>query len=395
VFQTERWDPSSGAEMAWNFPVTAGTPAEVRLYFADFNGPTQANGARVFDVSIDGQLVLPSYDIYVDVGANTGVMKAFAIVADADGVDIDFQRIVENTEIRAIEIVELVDAVTASAGDVDLLTVITNPATNSEDAALTDVEHTLVGPGLPGTPSSVAGDCNSAIPGNLAPGAAAECRFTVNIPGAPSDVFTDTIDVTGAFTGGQIADVTSAPVTVTITVPPPITTRINAGGGLVTATDAGPDWAADNSPNHPTLITPSGSSLGTFPIDNGYDTSVAAYGQIAALYTAERWDGTNGVSPDDMTYAIPVSQAGAAATVNLFMMNGWPGSSAIGQRLFDVYIEGVLVLDEFDLVLEYGHSTGGMETFAVTDDGDGVITIVFEHGTGPQNPLVNAIEIIG
>ncbi|MGB9344921.1 MAG: malectin domain-containing carbohydrate-binding protein, partial [Ilumatobacteraceae bacterium] len=395
VFQTERWDPPTGAEMAWDFPVSEGTPVEVRLYFADFNVPTQTTGARVFDVSIDGRLVLPSYDIFDAVGANTGAMEAFAVIADADGVDIDFQRIVENTEIRAIEIVSLVGAATSTAGDVDVITVVTNPADNSEDAVVTDVVSTVTGPGLDGTPASVAPTCSLAVPVELAPGGSLECRYAVDVPGVPGEEYSSAAGVTASFAGGQLADATSASVVVTVAAPAIVTTRINAGGALVAASDGGPDWAADNSPNHPTLTVPSGSSVGSFPITNGYDASVPGYAQIDGLYTAERWDGTNGAAPDDMTFAIPVSQAGAAATVNLFMMSGWDGASAIGQREFDVYVEGILVLDEFDIVDAYGHQVGGMETFPVTDDGDGVITVVFEHGVGPQNPVVNALEVIG
>ena len=68
-------------------------------------------------------------------------------------------------------------------------------------------------------------------------------------------------------------------------------------------------------------------------------------------------------------------------------------SGVVGGRLFDVYVEGVLVLDEIDLFVTFGQATGGMFAFDVVDDGDGVITVVLEHGTGPQNPLVNAIEV--
>ena len=110
-----------------------------------------------------------------------------------------------------------------------------------------------------------------------------------------------------------------------------------------------------------------------------------------AVFTTERYDGTNGTAPNDMTYAIPVAP-GSTVTVNLFMANGWVGTDLPGERKFDVYLEGVLELDEFDLTATYGHLVGGMETFTITDDGDGMITIVFEHGTGPQNPLINAIE---
>lgn len=160
----------------------------------------------------------------------------------------------------------------------------------------------------------------------------------------------------------------------------------------MTATDAGPDWEADDSatPGHAFLAIASGSSLGGFAVPNR-TTGVPAY-VPQDLYQSERWDGTNGAAPDDLTWEISVA-VGGSVTVNLFMANGWTGSDQPGEREFDVLVEGALVLDEFDLSGTYGHATGGIESFGVTDDGDGVVTVVFEHGTGPQNPLVNAIEV--
>lgn len=102
LFQTERWDSSSGAEMAWAFAVNPGT-YEVRLYFADIYSGTQAVGARVFDVSIEGSLVLDNYDIYAEVGGYTGVVKSFVVTSDAS-LDIAFGHVVENPAIKAIEI---------------------------------------------------------------------------------------------------------------------------------------------------------------------------------------------------------------------------------------------------------------------------------------------------
>ena len=103
------------------------------------------------------------------------------------------------------------------------------------------------------------------------------------------------------------------------------------------------------------------------------------------MYVTERF------SPSGFTWEIPVT-AGQPVDLRLFMMNGWPGTSAPGSRSFDVTIEGVLELDEFDLSATYGHQVGGMEQFTVTDDGDGVITIAYSAGA-VQSPLVNAIEV--
>jgi hypothetical protein len=101
LFQSERSDLSALPNMAWDFPVTAGQ-YEVRLYFAEiwFTAP----GKRVFDVSVEGSLVLNDYDVVADVGANTGVMKSFIVTADSN-LDIDFGAVVSNPAITGIEII--------------------------------------------------------------------------------------------------------------------------------------------------------------------------------------------------------------------------------------------------------------------------------------------------
>ena len=102
LFQTERWDPPTAPEMQWNFPVAPGTH-EVRLYFADIYAGTQSVGARVFDVSVEGTIVLNDYDIFAEVGGYKGVVKTFTVAADSN-LDIDFGHVVENPKINAIEI---------------------------------------------------------------------------------------------------------------------------------------------------------------------------------------------------------------------------------------------------------------------------------------------------
>jgi hypothetical protein len=105
LFQTERWDDSAGSEMQWDFAVAPGS-YEVRLYFAETYSGAQKIGGRVFDVMIDGQLVLDNYDIFADVGKNKAVMKSFTITSDGN-IDIDFLRGVQNPSIKGIEIVRV------------------------------------------------------------------------------------------------------------------------------------------------------------------------------------------------------------------------------------------------------------------------------------------------
>jgi PKD repeat protein len=109
IYATERWDPGSkndGQEMHWSFPVTAGLPIEVRLYFANnYSGTSQA-GQRVFDVALDGTTVLNHYDIVADAGNLTGTMKKFDITSPASGqVTVDFTHETENPLINGIEVV--------------------------------------------------------------------------------------------------------------------------------------------------------------------------------------------------------------------------------------------------------------------------------------------------
>lgn len=103
LFSSERWDSGSGEEMQWDFDLIPGL-YEVRLYFAETYGPTQGVGKRVFDVYVEGDLVLDNYDIFADAGGNTGVMKSFVVSSDSN-LDIDFDHVTQNPQVRAIEIV--------------------------------------------------------------------------------------------------------------------------------------------------------------------------------------------------------------------------------------------------------------------------------------------------
>ncbi len=100
IFATERWSPHS-----YDLPVTAGKKLTVRLYFANQCGCTAAVGKRVFDVSIDGRLVLDDFDIVAAVGDKRGTMREFTITSD-DIVDIDLTNNVENALINGIEIID-------------------------------------------------------------------------------------------------------------------------------------------------------------------------------------------------------------------------------------------------------------------------------------------------
>ncbi len=197
LFQTERYDQLSGQEMQWNFDVTPGA-YEVRLYFAETYGPTMGVGNRVFDVSIEGNLVLDNYDIFADVGGGVAVMKSFLVQSDGT-LDIDFDRIVENPQVRAIEIL------TAGSSPNQLLSSETSLAWESvaTDESVTQT-LTLTNQGGAGDPTITIDTANLAITGS---GAAAYAVTTTGVLSiAPGDSASIEIEFTPSATGGATAN---------------------------------------------------------------------------------------------------------------------------------------------------------------------------------------------
>jgi signal peptidase I len=106
VFQNERWDPAGGTPMTYQFTGLTAPVKRVRLYFADIYGPTMAPGARVFDVFVNGVLVLDNFDVYVAAGnaGDKGITRTFAALPQAGVITVSFDHVVENPAIKGIEI---------------------------------------------------------------------------------------------------------------------------------------------------------------------------------------------------------------------------------------------------------------------------------------------------
>ena len=145
IFDSERWSPNDSPAMTWDFPVAAGTPIEVRLYFANRCTCTSNVGQRVFNVNLEGTQVLNNYDIVAGAGDQTGTMKAFDITVPSSGtyagkVDIAFTHVVENPLIDGIEIVRTGSGSPAAAASTDDLAY--RPWSGTTIGALTTVPNT-------------------------------------------------------------------------------------------------------------------------------------------------------------------------------------------------------------------------------------------------------------
>ncbi|CAH0999301.1 hypothetical protein LEM8419_00599 [Neolewinella maritima] len=172
--------------------------------------------------------------------------------------------------------------------------------------------------------------------------------------------------------------------------------RVNAGGALTAAIDAEPtDWSADqaatNAYGNATTGTPSPYYKVTPPAqDVTYGATFAgtnSTGYPDALFFTERYSTAS--NPNNMQWDFPVDNG--SYTVNLLFAETWAGAKTPGTRVFDVSIEGIAVLDDFDQTVAYGWNTAGVEAIPVTVT-DGNLDIDFIKGV--QNPTIKGIEIL-
>ena len=150
--------------------------------------------------------------------------------------------------------------------------------------------------------------------------------------------------------------------------------RTNAGSSSsITSPDGGPAFGSQSG-----RVTNGSNST--------YSTSVAYDGTMpsatpAGIFGSERYGN------QDWNYSVP---SGRSITVRLYFANQYDGTSQPGQRVFDVLIDGVNRLDDFDVAAAVGHRTATMRQFSITSDGN--VDIDLRNVT--ENALVNGIEIL-
>jgi hypothetical protein len=97
LYRNERF-----GNFSYNFSVPNGSYT-VTLKFAEIY--QTAVGARRFNVAINGQTVLPNFDILAEVAPKTALDKAFNVSVTNGSISIAFTGIVKNPKVSAIQIV--------------------------------------------------------------------------------------------------------------------------------------------------------------------------------------------------------------------------------------------------------------------------------------------------
>lgn len=383
IFNTERYD-GGGVPMQWDFPVTPGN-YEVRLYFAEIYNGAHSVGGRVFDVSIEGNTVLPSYDTFAEAGPDTAIMESFIVSSDSN-LDIDFAPIVQNPAIKGIEILEVsengtlgVSASSLNFASVEVGQSLTQQVTLTHLGDVGDSDITVQSTAISGA-ASFTDNFNDATGVVLSPGQSTQISVTFSPTAEGAQAAS--LQVTHSGVNSPI----SLPLSGTGTVSPVGSSliRINAGGPAV----GSPEWSADTTASPSPLSNVAAAQSSTFATGQTIDTTDASIptGTPASIFSTERYDLLGG---EEMQWDIPVTAG--PYEVRLYFAETFGGNAVVGARVFDVSIEGQLVLDDYDVFADVGSAFKGvMKSFNVVSDGN--LDIDLDRVT--ENPAIKAIEIV-
>ena len=359
VYQTNRF----GA-MTYKIPgLTAGQQYVVDLHFAEtfWNTP----GQRLFNVLINGQEVLKNFDVLAAAGGkNVATIQSFIVTADTSGsITIQFAvGAADNPQINGIEI--------------GILCQTSCPV-------------------APDAPAKLTAKVVSQSQVNLAWAAAATPGVTYTVFRSQEPEFRPTggNQIASGLTGTSYSDFTANPATVFYYV----VESFSSGGTSPTS-----NYATATTPSAGGKITSDildinvgGTAVGNWIADK-YFTGGTATSTTAVVKTPHVADPaplsvyqTNRFG--SITYTIPGFTAGGAYIVDLhFAETFW---TAPGLRQFNVLINGIQTLTNYDIFASSGGEyLATVQSFAVTADNTGTITIQFVPGSG-DNPQVNGIEI--
>ncbi len=173
-------------------------------------------------------------------------------------------------------------------------------------------------------------------------------------------------------------------VNVTVGMPGAPLYRVNAGGPLIA--DAPMDWGADTNGNPSPYVTLGTCGQCNKTFGSGSYGGANATGAPNNVFGKERWD-----HPDapEMIWEFPVDAAGDYE-LRLYFIEAF--ATAAGTRIFDVRVEGITALENYDIFVAAGGKNIPVEESIIASVTDGSLTIEFVHNV--ENPKVNGLEVL-
>ncbi|MEX0289689.1 MAG: malectin [Flavobacteriaceae bacterium] len=108
IYVTERISSAALGNFEYKIPITNGT-YKLRLHFAEIfwgapGGDAGSSDSRVFDVDVEGEVVLNDFDIFAKVGAVTATVEEFVVMVEDQELNIKFTASTDRPKISAIEV---------------------------------------------------------------------------------------------------------------------------------------------------------------------------------------------------------------------------------------------------------------------------------------------------
>jgi hypothetical protein len=103
LYWSNRYNSNAAKPLIYTFSIANGN-YHVNLYFAEIVTSLQTKGARVFNVKIQGNSIFQNLDIFAQAGANTALVKGAEVAVSNGAIAIEFDNVVQNAKINAIEI---------------------------------------------------------------------------------------------------------------------------------------------------------------------------------------------------------------------------------------------------------------------------------------------------
>lgn len=334
--------------------LTPGASYVVRLHFAEFYW-NQA-GQRVFNVSINGTQVLTNFDIVAAAGAqDIAVAEQFTATANAQGqIVLQFATVKDNAAVNGIE----VQAATAS----------NTPPNAPSNLAATVASSSQINLGW--TASATSGVTYTVFRNGTAvkTGLTASTYSDTGLTSSTTYSYTvEAIDAAGTSMASNTATATTFDVDCVS----------GCGADVLAISAGGPgagEYVADEDFNGG-AASGTGSTINTAGVTNPAPQSVYQHQRVG----------------NNFSYTLTGLTAGASYTVRLhFAEFYW---TKAGQRVFNVSINGVKVLGNFDIVATAGgQNIAIVEPFTATANAQGQIVLQFTTIT--DNAEINGIEVI-